>query len=104
MQEHNWDEWGTYAEACAIAPLDRVTFRKWARRGWIRALQIGPPGQSKKTLYNLDDVRAMVRPIGRLSDEQRVAIAKRVANSPDPTDDQMDRLRSIVHAGEDTET
>jgi hypothetical protein len=48
-------------------------------------------------LYDLDSVRAMVQPIGKLTDEERAAIAELVADSPDPTDEQIAKVRSIIH-------
>jgi hypothetical protein len=84
---------GTLAEAQAIAPVSRTTFSTWIKSGWVRAVRVGP----RKTLYDLDSVRQMVRPIGALSDEERAAIAELVADSPDPTDAQIAKLRSIIH-------
>jgi excisionase family DNA binding protein len=69
---------GTYAEAARIAPVSRQTFRMWLQRGWIRAVRVGG-----KTLYDLDSVAEMCRPVGKLSDEERAAIAELVAGSPD---------------------
>ena len=83
---------GTYAEAHKIAPVSRQTFRMWLQRGWIRAVRVGG-----KTLYDLDSVRAVCQPVGKLSDEERTAIAELVATSPDPTDEQVAKVRSIVH-------
>lgn len=84
---------GTLADAQAIAPVSRTTFSHWVRRGWIRAVRVGP----RKTLYDLDTVRAMVRPIGRVSDAERAAIAALVAEAPDPSDEQIAKVRSVIH-------
>jgi hypothetical protein len=84
---------GTLAEAQAIAPVSRPTFSAWVKNGWIRAVRVGP----RKTLYDLDSVRAMVRPIGKLTDEERAAISELVATSPDPSDEQISAVRAIIH-------
>jgi hypothetical protein len=39
----------------------------------------------------------MVQPIGKLTDEERAAIAELVADSPDPTDEQVARVRAVIH-------
>jgi hypothetical protein len=83
---------GTYAEARKIAPVSRQTFRIWLQRKWIRAVRVGG-----KTLYDLDSVRAMVQPVGKLTDEERAAVAELVATSPDPTDEQIARVRQVIH-------
>lgn len=87
---------GTAAEAQAIAyGVSRKTLRQWLRRGWIRGVQVGG-----KTKYDLDSVRAMVRPVGKLSDAERAAIAELVADSPDPTDEQIAHVRSVIHGAQ----
>jgi uncharacterized protein YggL (DUF469 family) len=83
---------GTYAEAHKIAPASRQTCRMWLQRKRIRTVRVGG-----KTLYDLDTVRAMVQPIGKLTDEERAAIAELVADSPDPTDEQVARVRAVIH-------
>ncbi len=84
---------GTFAEAQAVLPrpVTRTTFSAWVKRGWITAYRMGG-----KTLYDLDSVRAMVRPIGKLSDAERTQIAELVADSPDPSDAQIAQVRSII--------
>jgi hypothetical protein len=84
---------GTYAEAHKIAPASRQTYRMWLQRKWIRAVRVGG-----KTLYDLDSVRAMVQPIGKLTDEERIAVAELIATSPDPTDEQVARVRQVLHS------
>jgi hypothetical protein len=83
---------GPFSEAHKIAPVSRQTFRMWLQRGWIRAVQVGG-----RTWYDLDSVRRMVQPIGKLSDEERAAVAELVATSPDPTDDQIAGVRQVLH-------
>jgi hypothetical protein len=83
---------GLYADAYKIAPVSRQTYRIWLKKGWIRAVRVGG-----KTLYDLDSVAEICRPVGKLSDEERAAIAELVADSPDPTDEQIARVRSIIH-------
>lgn len=63
-------------------------------------MRVGP----KKTLYDLDSVREMVRPIGALSDDERVTVAELVADSPDPTGAQIAALRSVIHGVEASAT
>jgi hypothetical protein len=87
---------GTASEAQAIAHgVSRVTLRRWLERSWIRGVQVGG-----KTLYDLDSVRALVQPKGKLTDEERAAIADLVADSPDPTDEQIAQVRAIIHGAQ----
>jgi hypothetical protein len=87
---------GTASEAQAIAHgVSRVTLRRWLERGWIRGVQVGG-----KTLYDLDTVAQMCRPVGKLTDEERVAIAELVAASDDPSDEQVSQVRAIIHGAQ----
>jgi hypothetical protein len=84
---------GTASEAQAIAHgVSRQTLRMWLKRGWIRGVQVGG-----RTLYDLASVAAMVQPIGKLTDEERAAIAELVADSPDPSDEQIAAVRQVIH-------
>ncbi len=88
---------GTAAQAQEIAHgIKHQTLRNWLRRGWISGVQVGA-----HTLYDLDTVAAMVQPVGALTDGERVAIAELVADSPDPTDEQIARLRAVIHNSQD---
>lgn len=84
---------GTAAEAQAVARVSRTTLYTWRKREWITAYRVGP----RKLLYDLDSVAAMVRPIGAVSDAERAAIAEFVAESPDPSDEQIAKVRSVIH-------
>jgi hypothetical protein len=84
---------GTAAEACAIAHgISHRTLRTWLQRNWIRGVQVGGI-----TRYDLDSVRAMVKPVGKLSDEERRAVAELIASSPDPSDEQISAVRQVIH-------
>ncbi len=88
-------DFGTFAEAQAVLPrpFSGTTFKAWLDRAWIRAVRVGGT-----ILYDLDSVRAMVQPVGDLTDAERAAIAESVATSPDPTDEQIAKVRSIIHS------
>lgn len=86
---------GSAAQAQAIAyGISRSTLRMWLSRNWIQGVRVGG-----RTLYDLDSVAAMIQPVGALSEQERVAIAELVAESPDPDDDQIAKVRSIIHRG-----
>jgi hypothetical protein len=88
------DEWVTAAQARALVHVSAATIRTWTARNWIRAVRIGP----RKTLSSRTDLLAMVRPVGKLTDAERTAIAELVADSPDPSDEQIAVVRSVIHA------
>jgi hypothetical protein len=84
---------GPAAAARKVAHVSNTTLRTWLDRGWITAVRVGP----RNYLYDLDSVAAMIQPVGPLSDDERVGIAKAVAKSPDPTPEQLAKLRGIIH-------
>jgi hypothetical protein len=86
-------KFGTASEAQAIAHgISRQTLRRWLERNWIRGVVVGG-----KTLYDLDSVAAMVQPVGKLTAAEAAAIAELVADSPDPTPEQVAKVRAIIH-------
>jgi hypothetical protein len=79
--------------ASVAAPVTDTTLRTWLARNWIRGLKVGP----RRYLFDRDSLLAMIQPVGALNGEERAAIAELVANSPDPTDEQIAKVRSIIH-------
>lgn len=89
----------TSAEARQLARVSNTTLRNWTAREWVSAVRVGP----RKTLYDRASIEAMIRPIGAVPASERAAIAELVADSPDPDDEQIARVRRIVHhSGEDS--
>lgn len=84
---------GTAKEAAALIGISPGTLRNWLRQGLIRAVRVGPRG---KFLYDLDSVEAMHIEYNRDIDQW---IRELVAAAPDPTPEQINRIRLLLHAG-----
>ena len=87
---------GTVAEAVAAVGLCDKTIRTYISEGRLTGYRVG----AKKLLVDLDEVRALVRPIppaagSSVTPEERERIRAIVAEWPPLTTDQITKLRAL---------
>jgi excisionase family DNA binding protein len=83
---------GGAKQAAAIAGVTNSTVLSWARKGLIGSVRVG----NGRYRYDLDDVAAMVVEYPRDDVDDR--IAELVANAPEFSAAQVNKLRLLLHA------
>jgi hypothetical protein len=84
---------GTARPACAAAGIKSyATLRQWVRQGLIHAVRVG----NGPYRYDLDECAAMRIEYPRADADE--AIRELIANAPEFTTEQVNRIRLLLHA------